>query len=103
MTSKGQPTRYWTAEEDRLLEEHAGTNTVAQMAALLGRTPSSISNRCHRLGVRLVDGRTTEAFSDMLSAFQLARKRRRADIGLTGLPTARDAELLTMLDQEFEL
>lgn len=103
MPKKGEPMRYWTTKEDRLLAERASECTLTQLAGLLGRTPSSVWNHCYSRGIKLADSRTTEEGRSINSAVRASYAQRRRDIGLMGLPKPGDAELMAILDDEFEL
>lgn len=51
-SGKARPGKAWTAGDDAVLRENAGTMTYAEIGALLGRTEKSVKQRALSLNVR---------------------------------------------------
>jgi hypothetical protein len=74
------PNTAWTADQDQYLMDHYRTDPHADIAAVLGRSRSSVRNRCWRLGLQKKVPKHDAATVDRICAFYEAHAGKAMDL-----------------------
>lgn len=62
----------WSVKDEAILKEMAGKHSTEEIAKRLGRTPSAVSHRAHRLGISLSMRELDPMMIDMARALSAA-------------------------------